>query len=73
VLTSALQIGAAISVAAIGSLFFAVLGTGADRDGYAHAFGLAQAVITIALLLAMLLSIPRRRRVRMLDRSPSPG
>jgi hypothetical protein len=49
------------------------LGTGADRDGYAHAFGLAQAVITIALLLAMLLSIPRRRRVRMLDRSPSPG
>jgi MFS family permease len=73
VLTSALQIGAAISVAAVGSLFFAVLGTGADRDGYAHAFGLAQAVITFALLLAMLLSIPRGRHLRTLDRRPSPG
>ena len=58
VLTSALQIGAAISVAAIGSLFFAVLGTGRGRDAYAHAFALAQAATTAALLLAMLLSIP---------------
>jgi predicted MFS family arabinose efflux permease len=32
VLTSALQIGAAISVAAVGSLFFAVLGEGTGRD-----------------------------------------
>lgn len=72
VLTSALQVGAAISVAAIGSLFFAALGAGADRDGYAHAFALAQAVITVALLLAMLLSIPGRRPLRMLDRGPSP-
>src|SRR5205823_4664408 len=60
VLTSALQIGAAISVAAIGSLFFAVLGTGTGRDAYAHAFGIAQAATSAALVVALLLSIPRR-------------
>jgi len=62
VLTSALQIGAAISVAAIGSLFFTVLGQGTGRDAYAHAFALAQAATTAALAIAMLLSIPRRHR-----------
>ena len=60
VLTSALQIGAAISVAGIGSLFFAVLDGGSGRDAYAHAFGVAQAATTAALVIAMLLSIPRR-------------
>ncbi len=60
VLTSSLQIGAAISVAAIGSLFFAVLGHGTGRDAYAHAFAIAQAATSAALLVAMLLSIPRR-------------
>jgi EmrB/QacA subfamily drug resistance transporter len=60
VLNSALQIGASISVAAIGSLFFAVLGTGVGRDAYGFAFGVAQAATTVALLVAMLLSIPRR-------------
>jgi MFS family permease len=65
VLSSALQIGAAISVAAIGSLFFAVLGTGAGRDAYAHAFVIAQGAITTVLAVAMLLSFPRRvRRIR---------
>jgi sugar phosphate permease len=61
VLNSALQIGAAISVAAIGSLFFAVLGTGGGREAYAHAFGIAQAATTMALVVSMLLSMPRRR------------
>lgn len=65
VLTSALQIGAAIAVAAIGSLFFAVLGQGSGRDAYAHAFTIAQAATSTALAVAMLLSIPRRA----LDRS----
>jgi EmrB/QacA subfamily drug resistance transporter len=60
VLNSALQIGAAISVAAIGSLFFSVLAGGHGRDAYAHAFGIAQTGTTAALLIAMLLSIPRR-------------
>jgi MFS family permease len=62
VLTSALQIGAAISVAGIGSLFFAALGQGAGRDAYAHAFTIAQAATTTALAVAMLLSFPRRQR-----------
>jgi hypothetical protein len=59
VLTSALQIGAAVSVAAIGSLFFAVLGQQVGRAAYAHAFAIAQAATTTALLVAMLLSVPR--------------
>ena len=63
VLTSALQIGAAISVAGIGSLFFAALGDGTGRDAYAHAFGVAQTATTVALLVALLLSIPRRDSV----------
>ena len=73
VLNSALQIGAAISVAAIGSLFFAVLGEGTGRDAYAHAFGLAQVATTSVLFAAMLLSIPRRRCVPALDRKTLPG
>ena len=60
VLASALQIGAAISVAGIGSLFFAVLDGGSGRDAYAHAFGIAQAATTAALVIAKLLSVPRR-------------
>ena len=64
VLTSALQIGAALSVAAIGSLFFAVLGHRVGRDPYAHAFGVAQAATSIALGIAMLLSIPGKGSTR---------
>jgi MFS family permease len=73
VLSSALQIGAAISVASIGSLFFAVLGKGTGQDAYAHAFGVAQGATTAALLLALLLSIPGRRHAPVLDRRPAPG
>ena len=62
VLTSALQIGGAISVAGIGSLFFAVLGHSDGREAYGHAFGIAQAATSTALLISMLLSIPRGRR-----------
>jgi EmrB/QacA subfamily drug resistance transporter len=64
VLTSALQIGAAISVVAIGSLFFAVLGNGVGRDAYGYAFGIAQTATSAALLIAMLLTIPRATRRR---------
>jgi MFS family permease len=72
VLNSALQIGAAISVAAIGSLFFAVLGAGSGRDAYAHAFAIAQVATTCVLFAALLLSIPHRRRAPALDRTPLP-
>ncbi len=64
---SALQIGAAISVAAIGSLFFAVLDGGTGERAYAHAFSIAQWTATAGLFVAMLIAIPaepKRRRVR---------
>jgi MFS family permease len=62
VLSSALQIGAAVSVAAIGSLFFSVLGGDLGREAYAHAFGIAQLTTSAVLFVAMLLSIPRFTR-----------
>lgn len=59
---SALQIGAAISVAAIGSLFFMVLGGAAGQRAYGHAFSIAQWAATTGLFVAMLMSLPSRRR-----------
>ena len=58
---SAMQIGAAISVAAIGSLFFMVLGGATGERAYAHAFSIAQWAATAGLFLAMLISLPPRR------------
>jgi MFS family permease len=60
---SAMQIGAAISVAAIGSLFFMVLGDGTGERAYAHAFSIAQWAATAGLFLAMLIAIPPHRRL----------
>ena len=57
VINSALQIGGAVSVAGIGSLFFAMLRGGSSHAAYAHAFGIAQAATTLALFASMLLSI----------------
>lgn len=59
VINSVLQIGAAVSIAGIGSLFFAVLGRGSGHAAYAHAFGIAQAATTLALFASMLLAISR--------------
>jgi len=59
---SALQIGAAISVAAIGSLFFTVLDGGTGERAYAHAFSIAQWAATAGLFVAMLLTLPPRQR-----------
>jgi sugar phosphate permease len=59
---TALQVGAAVSVAAIGSLFFSVLGTDTSERSYAHAFSIAQWTLTAGLFLAMLIAIPPRRR-----------
>jgi MFS family permease len=63
---SAMQIGAAVSIAAIGSLFFTVLGGRVGERAYAHAFASAQWTATAGLLLAMLIAIPPRlkRQVR---------
>jgi sugar phosphate permease len=60
---SALQVGAAVSVAAIGSLFFVILDGGAGERAYAHAFSIAQWTLTLGLLLAMLIAWPRRGRL----------
>jgi EmrB/QacA subfamily drug resistance transporter len=62
---SSLQAGAAISVAAIGSLFFAVLGSGHGAAAYGHAFGcamIAQVAVLLAGLLIAVLPSPRRPR-----------
>jgi MFS family permease len=59
---SAMQIGAAISVAAIGSLFFMALGGRTGERAYAHAFAIAQWTATAGLFVAMLITIPPRRR-----------
>jgi predicted MFS family arabinose efflux permease len=62
IVNSALQVGAAVSVAAIGSLFFVVLNGGTGERAYAHAFAIAQWTATGGLFLAMLIAIPPRRR-----------
>jgi MFS family permease len=62
IMNSALQVGAAISVAAIGSLFFMVLDGHSGERAYAHAFAIAQWSATAGLFVALLLSIPRGRR-----------
>jgi MFS family permease len=62
IVNSALQIGAAISVAAIGSLFFVTLGGRTGERAYAHAFAIGQWTATAGLFPAMLIAIPSRRR-----------
>jgi MFS family permease len=63
ILNSTLQIGAAVSVAVIGSIFYEVLGTGTGPVAYAHALQVAMeaivAVFTVTLVLGLL---PQRRR-----------
>nr|WP_294565847.1 MFS transporter [uncultured Rhodopila sp.] len=58
---SAMQIGAAVSVATVGTLFFAVLGGETGERAYAHAFSIAQWTATAGLFLAFLIAIPPRR------------
>jgi MFS family permease len=68
ILSSALQVGGAVSAAAVGSLFFSVLADGHDERAYAHAFAIAQWATTAALFAAMLIAIPpRQRRVRTVE------
>jgi EmrB/QacA subfamily drug resistance transporter len=62
-MNSTLQLGAAISVAAVGSLFFAVLGDGATAIDYGRALGISMAAQVMALTASMLLGLrtPRQR------------
>jgi MFS family permease len=61
--SSAMQIGSALSVAAVGSLFFTILADGTAERAYAHAFSVAQWTATAGLFLAMLIGIPARRGI----------
>jgi MFS family permease len=61
IVNSALQVGASISAAAIGSLFFSLLGDAPGERDYAFAFAIAQVTLTTALFASMLMSIPGRR------------
>lgn len=61
IVNSALQVGSAVSAAAIGSLFFSLLGTASGERDYGFAFAIAQGTLTVALFAAMLIAIPRRR------------
>lgn len=56
VVNSMLQIGAAVSVAAIGSVFFGVLGSATGAPAYAHAFGIAMIAVVAALAGSAILS-----------------
>jgi len=62
ILNSALQVGAAVCVAGVGSLFFSLLAGGSGERVYAFAFAIAQWTLTGALFVAMLLAIPPRVR-----------
>ena len=63
IVNSALQVGAAVSAAAIGSLFFTLLGSAHGERDYGFAFAMAQMTLTTALFAAMLIAIPRRREM----------
>jgi hypothetical protein len=57
IMNSTLQIGSAVSIAAIGSLFFAVLGEGSGAAAYGYALGVAMAAVVVALTISMLLGL----------------
>jgi MFS family permease len=56
-MNSTLQIGAAISVASIGSLFFVILGGGSGAVAYGHALGITMAAVCVMLIGSMILGI----------------
>lgn len=64
IVNSSLQVGASISTAAIGGLFFAMVEGGHTERDYAMAFATAQGTLTAALFVAMLIAIPRGAAAR---------
>ena len=61
-MNSTLQIGSAISVAAIGSLFFTILGNGTGAAAYGHALGIAMAAQCVVLTGSLLLGLRTQAR-----------
>ncbi len=60
-LNSTLQIGAAVSLPAIGGIFFAMLGDGTAPADYGHALGIAMGCQIALLSLSMLLGLRNAR------------
>jgi predicted MFS family arabinose efflux permease len=56
-MNSTLQMGSAISMPAIGSLYFTVLGNGTSAAAYGGALGVSMAAIVVALVASMLLGL----------------
>lgn len=74
IMNSALQMGAAASAAAIGSLFIELLNDGTGERAFAFAFSIAQWTLTAALAVAMVMAIPASRpRQRAGAPSPTPS
>jgi MFS family permease len=61
-MNSTLQIGVAVSVASIGSLFFVILGGGTGAVAYGHALGITMAAICVMLTGSMVLGILNQAR-----------
>jgi MFS family permease len=61
-MNSTLQIGSAISVAAIGALFFTMLGDGTGPAAYGHALGIAMAAQCVILTGSLLLGLWNQAR-----------
>ncbi|HEX6567013.1 MAG TPA: MFS transporter [Chthoniobacterales bacterium] len=64
VVTSILQVGAAVGVAAVGSVFFAVLGQQTGAGAYGSAFASALAVAAVLQMLGLLLATKMNHRLR---------
>ncbi len=61
-MNSTLQLGSAISVAAVSSLFFAALGAGVTAEDYGMALALSMGAVVVALAISMLLGLWTARR-----------
>ena len=61
-MNSTLQIGAAVSVSSIGSLFFVILGDGTSAADYGHALGLTMAAQCVMLTGSLLLGLRNQAR-----------
>jgi hypothetical protein len=70
VVTSTLQVGAAVGVAAVGSVFFTVLGQQATARAYGNAFASVLAVAAFLQVLGMLLATRMNRRNRTQVQAP---
>lgn len=73
IMNSTLQIGSAVSVALIGSLFFTVLGQGSGAAAYGHAVGISMGAQVVALGASMLLGLRVRARSAHGTRLASPA